>query len=415
MTDRQNDSTLVLLLAGGQGERLYPLTKSRAKPAVPFGGVYRIIDFTLANCVNSGLRRIYVLTQHKSLSLDRHIRARWNILSPNLGEYIHTVPPQMSLVSRWYAGNADAVFQNLAVLEHERPRDVLVVSGDHVYRLDYGRLIQFHRERNVELTVACTEVPLADATRMGVVQVDAQARINAFHEKPAKPTAMPGRPTHALANMGIYLFDTEPLVRTLIADAKTKSRHDFGFDIIPTLAATHRAYAFDVIEHCPPKERYWQDVGTIDSYYEATMDLLREEPAFGLFDGDWPARRHAPAYPPAVMRNTAEHRAGAVNSILSPGCVVAGAHIERSLLSSRVCVEAGAVIEDSILLPGVRVGAGCRLRRTIVDENAVLPPGMEIGWDQAADGRRFLVSPGGVVVVPDGAAFEPIESTVAAR
>jgi len=401
------DATLVILLAGGQGERLYPLTKRRAKPAVPFGGTYRIIDFTLANCINSGLRRVYVLTQHKSLSLDRHLRARWSVLSPGLGEFIQTVPPQLSLVSRWYEGNADAVFQNLDILEDERPREVLVVSGDHVYRLDYGRLIQFHRERDAALTVACTEVPVAEATRMGVVEVDARARVTAFHEKPACPTPMPGRPSHALANMGVYLFDTEPLVRALIADAKSESKHDFGFDIIPRIAAERPVFAFDVIERCPPRERYWQDVGTLDSYFDATMDLLQEEPAFELFDADWPAHRHAPAYPPAIMRNAGEHEAGAVNSILAPGCIVSGARIVRSVLSSRVRVERGARVEDSILLPGVQVGAGCELRRVIVDENAVLPPGTRIGYDAEVDRRRFLVTARGIAVVPDGTVLTP--------
>lgn len=392
-----------MLLAGGQGERLYPLTKKRAKPAVPFGGQYRIIDFTLSNCLNSGLKRVYVLTQHKSLSLDRHIRAAWSILHPELGEFVQTVPPQQQLVSRWYAGTADAVFQNLELLEEERPQRVLIVSGDHIYRMDYEPLLQYHAQRGADLTIACTEAPCADATRMGVIEVDDQAHVQAFSEKPAHPMAIPSQPGRALVNMGIYVFETETLVRAIIADAKHESAHDFGRDIIPMLVGKQRGVvAFDIVALSPRERHYWQDVGTLDSYFDAHMELLLPQPPFDLFDASWPIRTHAEQHPPALMRNAGEREARVVNSIVSPGCIVSGSSVVRSVLSPKVLVEAGAVVEESILMPGVRVGPGAHVRRAIVDENVVIPPAVEIGCDHHADRRRFVVTPNGVALVPEG-------------
>ncbi|MFI5281466.1 MAG: sugar phosphate nucleotidyltransferase, partial [Gemmatimonadales bacterium] len=285
-----NVSTLVMLLAGGEGERLFPLTKTRAKPAVPFGGLYRVIDFTLSNCLNSGLRRIYVLTQHKSLSLDRHLRLTWNILRPELGEFVQTVPPQLHLVSRWYAGTADAVFQNIHLLEEERPERVLIVSGDHIYRLDYGPLLAFHAEHGAALTIACIRVPCAQATRMGVLQVDPDGRVRAFDEKPDYPVPLPEMPTHALVNMGVYVFETEALVRAVIADAKRASEHDFGHSVIPAMVHGQPVYAFDVSERVPHDRRYWQAVATISGYYVATLGLLARFPTFPLTDTRCPHR-----------------------------------------------------------------------------------------------------------------------------
>jgi glucose-1-phosphate adenylyltransferase len=398
-----NDTTLVLLLAGGQGERLYPLTKRRAKPAVPFGGLYRIIDFTLSNCLNSGFKRIYVLTQHQSLSLDRHLRLAWSILQPELGEFIQTVPPQLRLVSRWYAGTADAVFQNLHLLEEERPERVLVLSGDHIYRMDYNRLLQFHIRHAADLTVACTEVPCAQATRMGVLAIDRAARVCAFVEKPAQPTPLPQRPDCALVNMGVYLFRTETLVRAIIADAKGDSAHDFGHNIIPNLVSRrHRVFGFDIVEQCPPERRYWQDVGTLDSYFAANIDLLAAQPSFDLFDATWPVRMYSGQHPPALMRRAGEREARAVDSIVSPGCIVSGGSVLRSVLSPNVFIGAGAVVEESILMPGVRVGDRSHVRRAIVDENVVIPPDMRIGCDHTLDRRHFVITEGGVVVVPEG-------------
>lgn len=398
-----NRATLVMLLAGGQGERLYPLTKRRAKPAVPFGGMYRIIDFTLSNCLNSGLKRVYVLTQHKSLSLDRHIHAAWSILHPELGEFIQTVPPQLQLVSRWYAGTADAVFQNLDLLEEERPEHVLIVSGDHIYRMNYETLLQFHVQHDADLTIACTEVPRTEATRMGVVEADGEARVHAFNEKPAVPAPLPQESSRSLVNMGVYVFKTEALVRAVIADAKQESEHDFGRNIIPTLVRSQRrVVAFDIVTQCPPAHHYWQDVGTLDSYFEAHLELLLPQPPFDLFDTSWPIRTHARQHPPALMRNAGEREARAVNSIVSPGCIVSGGSVVHSVLSPMVLVEAGAVVEESILMPGVRVGQGSHVRRAIVDENVVISPAVEIGCDHDADRRRFVVTDGGVVIVPEG-------------
>jgi glucose-1-phosphate adenylyltransferase len=395
------DGTLVMILAGGQGERLYPLTKRRAKPAVQFGGMYRIIDFTLSNCLNSGLKRIYVLTQHKSLSLDRHIRKTWSIMHPELGEFIQTVPPQLQLVSRWYSGTADALFQNLDLLDEERPEHVLVLSGDHVYRMDYERLLAFHVERGAAATVACTQVPCAEATRMGVVETDGEDRITAFAEKPEFPVPIPSRPDRARVNMGVYAFRTEALVRALIADAKSASLHDFGHSILPAMVPTHRVCAFDILERCPPTHHYWQDVGTLDTYFAANLHLLASDPAFDLFTDGWPIRHHGGQYPPALMRSAGEREARALDSILSPGCVVAGGTVTHSILSPRVVVEAGATVEQSVLLPGVRVGARSVLHRVIVDENVVIPPDTTIGTP-GADRRHFSVTEGGVTVVPEG-------------
>jgi glucose-1-phosphate adenylyltransferase len=391
-----------MLLAGGQGERLYPLTKRRAKPAVPFGGLYRIVDFTLSNCLNSGLKRIYVLTQHKSLSLDRHLRLAWSILHPELGEFIQTVPPQLQLVSRWYAGTADAVFQNLHLLEEERPQQVLIVSGDHIYRMDYEPLLRFHAEHDAALTVACTEVPCAEAARMGVVETDGDARVYGFSEKPAQPRALPDRPGWALVNMGIYVFKTEALVRAIIADAKQESAHDFGHNIIPKMVHSQRVCAFDIVEQCPQERHYWQDVGTLDSYFEANMELLLPQPPCDVFDAHWPVRRYAGQEPPALMRNAGDREARAVNCIVSPGCIVCGGSVLRSVLSPNVYVGAGALVEESILMPGVHVGERSHVRRAIVDENVVIPPDVEIGCDHVADRHRFVVTAGGVVVVPEG-------------
>ncbi len=397
-----NATTLVMLLAGGQGERLYPLTKTRAKPAVPFGGLYRIIDFTLSNCLNSGLKHIYVLTQHQSLSLDRHLRVAWSILHPEMGEFIQTVPPQLHLVSRWYAGTADAVFQNLHLLEEERPRHVLIVSGDHIYRMDYEALLQFHVSQQADVTLACTQVPTIQATRMGVLEIGDDVRIRAFKEKPAHPSPLPQQPGRSLVNMGVYVFNTEALVRAIIADAKADSDHDFGSNIIPQMVAGQRVCAFDIAARCPPELHYWRDVGTLDTYFEANMELLLPQPPFDLFDTRWPVRTYSGQHPPALMRNAGAQEARAVNSIVSPGCIVSGGSVLRSVLSPEVFVGPGALVEESILMPGVRVGENSHIRRAIVDEGVVIPAGMGIGCDRAMDCRRFAVTGQGVVVVPEG-------------
>jgi glucose-1-phosphate adenylyltransferase len=399
----RGDGTLVLLLAGGQGERLHPLTRKHAKPAVPFAGLYRIIDFTLSNCLNSGLTRIYVLTQHKSLSLDRHLRTAWSFLRPQLGEFVQPVPPQRQLVSRWYAGTADAVFQNLHLLEEERPARVLVLSGDHVYRMDYRRLLQFHVRQEAEATIACTEVGLDEARRMGVVGVDESARVRSFLEKPAEPPCLPGDPTRTLANMGVYVFEADALVRAVIEDEKRDSAHDFGHNIMPALVGQHRVFAYDVSKRGGARERYWKDVGTLDTYYETNMDLLAAKPSFDLFDPSWPLRTEADHQLPALVRDLGGHAGRVANSLLSPGVVIDGGEVTRSVLSPQVVVGPGARVEEAILMPGVRVGDGSVVKRAIVDEGVVLPPGTRIGVDPEADRRRFVVTATGVVVVPDRA------------
>ncbi|MBY0278389.1 glucose-1-phosphate adenylyltransferase [Candidatus Binatia bacterium] len=402
----QRPDTMVLLLAGGQGERLHPLTRRHAKPAVPFAGLYRIIDFTLSNCINSDLKRIFVLTQHKSLSLDRHLRTAWGMLRPQLGEFVQAVPPQRALATRWYAGTADAVFQNLHLLEEERPARLLLVSGDHVYHMDYRRLIEFHVERGAAATIACTEVPLAEAKRMGVVGVDDDARVESFIEKPQQPVPLPHDRSRALANMGVYVFETAALVRAVIEDEKSDSEHDFGRNILPAMVASQPVFAWDVSKRGLPRERYWKDVGTLDSYYEANLGLLVPKPPFDLFDADWPLRADTEHHPPTVVRDDGCHAGRVSNSLVSPGARIDGGSIARSIVSPRVTVGSGATVEESILLPGVRVGAGAVVRRAIVDENVTLPCGTRIGTDAAADRRRFVVTPAGVVVVPGRVALD---------
>lgn len=398
--------TLAMILAGGQGERLYPLTRVRAKPAVSFAGLYRIIDFTLSNCLNSGLTRIYVLTQHESLSLDRHVRGAWSLLHPERGECVQTVPPQRHLVTRWYAGTADAVFQNLHVLDAERPRHVVVLSGDHVYRMDYRPFIAAHVARDADVTIACAEVPCAEATRMGVLGVDESGRVVVFDEKPAHPMPLPGRPTHALVSMGVYVFRTEAMVRALVADAKRVSEHDFGRSVLPAMLDAGAAlYAFDLEDHVPPGRRYWQDVGTLDAYYEVTMDLLRDAPPFALDDVEWPLRTALAQHPPAMVRAAGGRSGNVRDTILAPGAVVEGAGVARSVLGPRVRLGPGAEVSDSILLPGVQVGSGAVVRRAILDENVLVPPDARIGCVEADDRRRFDLTPQGVVVIAEGALF----------
>jgi glucose-1-phosphate adenylyltransferase len=401
----RSGSPLVLLLAGGQGERLYPLTRRRAKPAVPFGGPYRIVDFTLSNCICSNLRRVYVLTQHKSLSLDRHLRAAWSMLPPELGEFVQTVPPQRQLVSRWYAGTADAVFQNLQLLEEERPERIVILSGDHIYRMDYRPFVAFHIGNRAEATLACTRVARSAASRMGVIGCEADGRIREFVEKPDEPPTLPDDPSQSLVNMGVYVFETEALVRAVIADARQDSQHDFGRNVLPGMVQRGRVFAFDVGAQVPPEHRYWQDVGTLDSYYEANMALLMERPSLDLFDPAWPVRTHRGDHPPTALRDAGGFVARAANSILSPGCLIEGGEVRHSILSPQVYVGPGAIVERSILMNGVRVGAGATVRGAIVDEGVIVAPCAHIGDDAGADRRRFTVTEAGIVVVPDRAVF----------
>lgn len=396
---------LAIVMAGGQGERLYPLTRDRGKPAVPFGGIYRIVDFTLSNCLNSGLRKIYVLTQYKSGSLERHVRIGWGpLFNHELDEWIQCVPPQLRVGQRWYQGTADAVYQNVYLLEQDRPKCVIVLSGDHVYKMDYAKLIEYHEERGAIATVGAVEVPIAEASAFGVLAVDDASRITAFQEKPAVPSPVPGRHDTALVNMGVYVFETETLVRALTADARRDSRHDFGHDILPSLVETKSLYAYPFVDENRKHSLYWRDIGTLDSYYEASMDLVAVEPVFNLYDKHWPIRTMAQQLPPAKTVFAQEEPGGrlgiVLDSLISGGAIVSGGRVERSILGPEVRVNSYAKVADCVLMDGVDVGRHARIAKAIVDKGVRIPPHFVVGEDPDDDRKRFLTTPGGVVVIP---------------
>jgi glucose-1-phosphate adenylyltransferase len=401
------EDTIVMLLAGGQGERLYPLTRDRAKPAVPFGGPYRIIDFTLSNCLNSGLRRINVLVQYKSASLNEHIARGWSLFNPELGEYLRTTPPQQRTGSaEWYKGTADAIYQNIYALDRERPRWVLILSGDHVYKMDYRALLQAHVDKRADLTISCLEVERAHATELGVAEVDADLRIVAFHEKSPDPPEIPGKPGWCLASMGVYAFGTEALVREVVRDAKRHSAHDFGKNLIPEMVKTHRVCAYNFA--ASRWGGYWRDIGLLDAYWQANMDLVSVAPPFNMYEPDWPVRTTQPQQPPAkfVLDEPDGRRGMALNSTVSTGCIISGATVRLSILSPGVHVHSFAEVENSIIFDGVDVGRGCRIRNTIIDKRVKIPAGEQIGYDLERDRARFTVTAGGVVAVPKEMHFE---------
>lgn len=398
-------NTFALILAGGRGSRLHELTDFRAKPAVPFGGKFRIIDFTLSNCVNSGVRRVGVATQYKAQSLIRHLQLGWSFLDGRLNEFIEIMPAQQqSDEVHWYQGTADAVFQNLREIRHARPEYVLILSGDHIYRMDYGRVLAAHVARKADLTVACIAVPLHEASSFGVMSVDEEGRVLEFTEKPAHPQAMPGDPEHALASMGIYVFNTSFLIEQLLRDADDpKSSHDFGKDVIPHCVRRYRTYAQNFAESCvtePGKSAYWRDVGTLDAYWSANMDLVQVTPDLNLYAENWPIWTWQPQMPPAKFVFDDDTRRGqAVDSMVSGGCIVSGATVRRSMLFSGVHVHSYATIEDSMILPNVQVGRHCVLKKCIIDKNCVLPEGTVIGVDQEQDKKRFRVTDSGITLV----------------
>ncbi len=373
------DSIVAVVLAGGKGTRLEPLTRDRAKPAVPFGGAYRIIDFTLSNCLNSGIRKMLVLTQYKAMSLDRHINLGWRrFLCHELGEFIDVVPPQQRIDEHWYQGTADAVYQNIYAIEKERPDYVVILAGDHIYKMDYAQLVAAHKEKNADLTIAALPVSIAEATQFGVMQVDGTDRIIGFEEKPAKPKPMPSDPNRALASMGIYVFTARFLFEQLCLDAtKQTSQHDFGRNIIPSIIDSHRVFAFPFRDENRKRDAYWRDVGTLDAYYEANMDLVAVDPLLNLYDAHWPIRSYLPSLPPPKFvfaePDPNGRRGTALDSIVCLGSVISGGHVERSVIGSNVRVNSFAVVEDSILFEGVTIGRHAKIRRTIIDKGVHIP------------------------------------------
>jgi glucose-1-phosphate adenylyltransferase len=403
------ENAIVCLLAGGSGERLYPLTRDRAKPAVPFGGIYRIIDLTLSNCINSGLRRIFVLTQYKSLSLNRHIRAGWNLFTGELGEFIFVLPPMMRTGEHWYRGTADAIYQNLYSLGSEPQKYVLVLAGDHVYKMNYRLMLKQHAASGADLTIAVIEYDRSDAQRFGVCELDRENRIIGWEEKPAEAKSSPNNPDKCLISMGIYCFSREFLVRILKEDARDhRSSHDFGRDLIPKLIETSRVYAYNFIDENRKESQYWRDIGTIEAYYEANMDLVSVTPVFNLYDDRWPIRTYQRQYPPAKFVFADEKRRGiALDSIVSMGSIISGGCVQDSVLSHAVMVKSHAMVEKSILFPHSTVGRNARIRRAIIERQVCIPAGEEIGFNLEEDRKKYHVTESGiVVVVPEGRDFE---------
>ncbi|MDE2505576.1 MAG: glucose-1-phosphate adenylyltransferase [Planctomycetota bacterium] len=394
---------MAIILAGGRGSRLEPLTRDRAKPAVPFGGIYRIIDFALSNCINSDIRKILVLTQYKAVSLARHIDMGWRFLCRELDEYIEVIPPQQRIAEQWYQGTADAIYQNVYTIEKAAPRETLILAGDHIYKMNYAEMIAFHREREADLTIACLPVPLATAREFGVLSADAENRVTSFVEKPSSPPSMPGHPELALASMGIYVFSTNVMYEQLFKDAARKqdSSHDFGKDIIPGMLGDHRVCAYAFRDENRKQAAYWRDVGTLDAYYQTNMDLIQIDPILNLYDRDWPIHTYQPPNPPPKFVHTDPDRRGAAyNSIVCQGAIVSGGQVYRSILSPGVRINSYALVEDSILFDNVVVGRYARVRRAIIDKDVRIPPGFDVGWNHAADVARGLqVTDDGLVVV----------------
>ncbi|HNQ45716.1 MAG TPA: glucose-1-phosphate adenylyltransferase [Syntrophorhabdus sp.] len=400
-------NAIAFILAGGVGARLHPLTRDRAKPAVPFGGKYRVVDFTLSNCINSGVRRIFILPQYKSFSLQRHTIDAWSIFSAELGEFMSHLSPQMRVGEDWYKGTADAVYQNLYHLEEWDAEYILILSGDHIYKMDYGHFIRYHQKKKADLTISAIEVDLREAHRFGVIEVDETGRAVGFEEKPEKPKAIPGKRGKAYVSMGVYIFNRNALIDTLNKDAAMEtSHHDFGRDIIPFMYPDHRVFVYRFGMVGGKDADYWRDIGTIDAYYQANMDLASVNPIFNLYDKSWPIRTYEGQYPPAktVFADEDKGRAGkALDSIICSGVIISGGRVERSILSPGVRVNSYAQVDKSILFHNVVVGMRAKVKRAIIDKDVRVPDGMKIGYDLEKDRKQFFVSDRGIVVIPKGA------------
>jgi glucose-1-phosphate adenylyltransferase len=397
---------LTLILAGGKGTRLEPLTRDRAKPAVPFGGLYRIIDFTLSNCINSNLRRVLVLTQYKARSLSRHISAAWSFFPRELDEYVEVLPPQQRIDENWYKGTADAIYQNIYTIEKANPRYVVILAGDHIYKMDYGTMIRAHIERGADLTIGCITVPRKDGVHFGILDVDKEDHVVGFVEKPRDPKELPDAPGQCLASMGIYVFTARPMFELLCQDAtRPDSEHDFGKNILPPILGTQRVFAYRFRDQNRKAVPYWRDVGTLDAYYQANMDLIDIDPVLNLYDREWPIRTYQPQLPPPKFvfddgYGDQARRGEATDSMVCQGCIVSGGHVRRSILSTNVRVNSFAVVESSILFDGVNVGRHCRIRRAIIDKDVQVPPHTTIGYNLEHDRQRgFIITDQGVVVI----------------
>lgn len=392
---------LTFIMAGGRGERLDPLTRDRTKPAVPFGGIYRIIDFTLSNCVNSGLRRVYVLTQYKSFSLQKHLLAGWDIVSSQLGEFIDIIPAQQRISADWYKGTADAIYQNLYAVQDCNPNLVLILAGDHIYKMNYQHMIKYHREKKADVTVACIPMPKESSPQFGVVEVDRNDHVCGFQEKPSQPKTIPGNPGMVLASMGIYLFEREVLINELQLDARQEdSGHDFGKNVIPQmLRSGKKVYVYKFVDE-NNRPKYWRDIGTRDAYYQANMDLLTRDSQINLHDRSWPVRTYHEQYPPIRMISTKTGSGTVVDSMVAGGCVIEGGYVEKTILSSNVKIGDNARVKNSVIMESVTVGEGAQIQNAIIDKEVVIPPHSRIGYDPQLDARRFVLTTSGIVIVP---------------
>ncbi|PLW68535.1 glucose-1-phosphate adenylyltransferase [Pseudohalioglobus lutimaris] len=394
-------NTLALVLAGGRGSRLKQLTQWRAKPAVPFGGKFRIIDFPLSNCVNSGIRRVGILTQYKSHSLNQHIQRGWGFMRGELGEFVELLPAQQRLETSWYQGTADAIYQNIDIIRAHKPEYVLILAGDHIYKMDYGTMLAAHVESDADITVGCIEVPLEQASAFGVMAVDDSDHVVEFQEKPEHPPAMPDRPDKALASMGIYVFKTSVLIDELIRDANTDgSSRDFGKDIIPSNIGRRKVSAFPFRDGSSGESAYWRDVGTLDAFWAANLELIGISPELNLYDLRWPIWTYQDQVPPAKFIFDDENRRGmSVDSMVAGGSIISGSSVRHSMLFSNVRVHSYSEIEDSVIFPHVEIGRHCLIRKAVIDKHCSIPANTQIGVDPEEDARRFHVSPGGVVLV----------------